>query len=145
MLFFEVDGQKPGSEIHIKNGSNQVRVTAEAKIPSGTRSVEILFNGEVVYHGSDIKTSITLNDSGWLAARCDGAHSNPVYVEFEGRPAGFSAPALKFIDIIDRLQQWVNDKGLFESEDQKKEVLSVLESGKAVYQKIVKQAKDLEK
>jgi len=143
MLFFEVDGQKPGSEIHLKNGSNQVKVTAKAKIPNGTRPVEILFNGEVIYHGSDINTSITLNDSGWLAARCDGAHSNPVYVKFEGRPAGFSAPALKFIEIIDRLQEWVNNKGLFDSEDQKKEVLSVLASGKEVYRKIVKQAKEL--
>jgi hypothetical protein len=140
MLFFEVDGQKPGSQIHIKNGSNQVSITAEAKIPDGVRSVEILFNGEVVYYGSDINTRITLNDSGWLAARCDGAHSNPVYVEFEGRPTGFSAPALKFIKIIDRLQEWVNNKGLFYSEDQKKEVLSVLNDGRDVYQKIVKQA-----
>ncbi len=143
MLFFEVDGQKPGSQIHIKNGSNQVSITAEAKIPDGVRSVEILFNGEVVYYGSDINTRITLNDSGWLAARCDGAHSNPVYVEFEGRPTGFSAPALKFIKIIDRLQEWVNNKGLFDSEDQKKEVLSVLNDGRDVYQKIVKQAIEL--
>ena len=143
MLFFEVDGKKPGSEIHIKTGSNQVRVTAEAKIPNGTRPVEILFNGEVIHRGSNINASIALNDSGWIAARCDGAHSNPVYVEFEGRSAGFSAPALKFIDIIDRLQQWVNDKGLFESEEQKKEVLSVLSAGRDIYQKIVKQAKEL--
>ena len=66
-----------------------------------------------------------------------------MYVKFEERPAGFSAPALKFIEIIDRLQEWVNNKGLFDSEDQKKEVLSVLASGKEVYRKIVEQAKEL--
>ncbi len=142
MLFFEVNGQKPGGEIAIKTGSNQVRITAEAKIPEGSRPVEILFNGDVIYSGSDIDANLTLNDSGWLAARCEGAHSNPVYVDFEGRPAGFSAPAIRFIGIIDRLQQWVNDKGLFDSEDQKKEVLSVLTQGKEVYQKIVEQAKE---
>jgi len=118
---------------------------SEAKIPEGSRPVEILFNGAVIYSGSDININIAIDDSGWLAARCEGAHSNPVYVEFEGRPAGFSAPALRFIGIIDRLQQWVNDKGLFDSQDQKKEVLSVLIKGKEVYQKIAEQAKELNK
>jgi len=145
MLFFEVDSKKPGSRISLKVGANDVNIKAEAKIPEGSRPVEILFNGAVIYSGSDININIAIDDSGWLAARCEGAHSNPVYVEFEGRPAGFSAPALRFIGIIDRLQQWVNDKGLFDSQDQKKEVLSVLIKGKKVYQKIAEQAKELNK
>ena len=40
-----------------------------------------------------IDTTLMVDDSGWIAARCNSAHTNPVYIYFEGRPAGFAAPA----------------------------------------------------
>ena len=142
MLFFEVEGMKAGQEVKIGKGSNKLKVMANAKVPDGNRVVEIVFNGEVIHQGSNINMEMTFDQSGWLAARCDGAHSNPVYLEFEGQPAGFSQPALKFVEIIDRLAQWIEEKALFYHETQKQEVLSVIAQGRQVYEKIVAEAKE---
>lgn len=140
MLFFSVNGQQAGSEINLEKAPTPIEVSAEALSPSGQETVEILFNGEVIAEGTDLDTSIVINDSGWLAARCEGAHSNPVYIRMEGMPAGKAAPAKKFIDIIDRLEDWVNEKGLFDQEEQKQEVLTVIGKGKEVYEEIIKRA-----
>ncbi len=51
--------------------------------------------------------------------------------------------AKKFIQIIDRLTDWVKKKGLFDNENQKKEVLTVIEEGRAVYENIVERARAL--
>ena len=145
MLFFEVDGNKPGNEISITQDSNSIRVNARAELPNAKAPVEIIFNGKVIHEGTDIDTIITLNDSGWLAARCEGAHSNPVWINMEGSYSGHSAPALRFIGIIDKLEQWVKEKALFDSETQKREVLTVLNSGRLVYEQIVAKAEEFNK
>ena len=142
MLFFTVNDQQPGSEISLEKEGAQVRVEAKAMIPSGLLPMEIVFNGEVIASGTDVSTNIMVEESGWLAARCEGAHSNPVYIRLEGKPAGKIEPAQRFINIIARLEDWVQQKALFDNEDQKQEVLDVVREGKQVYQEIIKQAKE---
>jgi hypothetical protein len=142
MLFFEANGLKPGGELQLNNEDHLVTVTAQAQLPNKNAEVEIIFNGDVIYTGTDVNTSLEINDSGWLAARCEGAHSNPIWINYKGRTPGDSIAAKKFIGIIDQLIQWVNHKGLFDSHEQQQEVLSVLTAGKEVYLKIVSQAGD---
>ncbi len=143
MLFFKVNGEQPGSTLNVEGGPIEFQVDAEAFTPDGKLPVEIVYNGNVISKTTDISTVITLDDSGWLAVRCEEAHSNPVFVDFKGRPAGYAAPAKKFIEIIDRLTDWVNKKALFYDEDQKKAVLDVIVQGRDVYEKIIKQAEEL--
>ncbi len=143
MLFFSVNGAQPGSTLNVKKGQMEFQVAAMALTPNDSIPVEVLYNGEVILKTSETSFQVTLEDSGWLAVRCDGAHSNPVYINLEGRPAGRPEAAKKFIQIIDRLTDWVKKKGLFDNENQKKEVLTVIEEGRAVYENIVERARAL--
>jgi hypothetical protein len=141
MLFFEVNGQKPGNQFNVKKDSIQLKIKAEALIPDGKIPVEIVYNGEVAAKGTDLNTDLILKDSGWLAARCEGAHSNPVYINFKNRQHGYAGPAEKFIQIINRLKEWVNEKGLFYEPDQKTEVQAILNQGIEIFEDIKDRAK----
>lgn len=143
MLFFKVNSEHPGSTLNAGNGTVQFQVDARALTSEGQIPVEIVYNGEVILSGSEVSSQITLEDSGWIAARCEGAHTNPVYINFKGRPAGYAEPAEKFIRIIDRLSEWVKTKALFYNENQKEEVLEVIGDGRAVYENIIQRAKEL--
>ncbi|NND33765.1 MAG: CehA/McbA family metallohydrolase [Saprospiraceae bacterium] len=145
MLFFEVDAQVPGSVISVEKGPVQLEVSTEALMPDGKLPVEILFNGKVLVNTTEKKSLITIDDSGWIAARCEGAHSNPIYVDFAGRAAGYAEPAERFISIIDRLADWVKEKGLFDTEDQKKHMLDVIDQGREVYRNIINRATTLDR
>ncbi len=143
MLFFKVNKQLAGSEIKLQEGSKPVRIEASALTPDKKLEVELIFNGKVIASGTNLRMELHLEESGWLAARCDGAHSNPVYVDFEGRPAGYANPAEKFIKITDRLLEWVDNKGLFDSEKQKEEVKAILELGNQVFKDVAFRARQL--
>lgn len=143
MISFEVDGKRPGSVLDFDNGPVTIEVNAEALMPQGPIPVEIVYNGETVVSTSSKTSKITIDDSGWIAVRCAGGHSNPVYINIAGRPAGFAEPAKKFIGYTERLEEWVNSKGLFDSDEQKKIVLDELQKGKAVYRKIIDTAEKL--
>jgi hypothetical protein len=145
MLFFTVNQEPPGSIINIKNGPKSFEIDAEALVPDGHIPVEIVFNGKVIRTTNETKTMVTLDDSGWIAVRCEGAHSNPIYINFEGRPAGHVEPAQKFIKIIDRLAEWVENKGLFDDESQKQALLEVIAQGRDVYRSIIEEVSILER
>ncbi|MDR9410752.1 MAG: CehA/McbA family metallohydrolase [Balneolaceae bacterium] len=136
MLFFTVDGLKSGNQITYTDGSAEVHIEASALNPDGMQPVEIVVNGEVVANGNGINQTITLNDSAWIAARTEGAHSNPVFINFENRPRGYAEETTEFISVINRLEDWVQTKALFESNEQKEAVLDLLEEGRAVYESI---------
>jgi len=143
MLFFKVNKQLAGSEISLQEGSKPLRIEANALAPDQKLEVELIFNGKVIASGINLRMELHLEDSGWLAARCEGAHTNPVYINFAGRPAGYAKPAEKFIKITDRLLEWVNNKGLFYSEKQKVEVKAVLTQGIGVFQDVAFRARQL--
>jgi hypothetical protein len=111
-------------------------VRANALGPDGSIPVEIVVNGRVVASGPDIVQAITLQDSAWVAARTEWAHTNPVYVTLQGRPRGSPADARDFMAVTDRLLEWVELKGLFDAPDQKTAVVNVLREGRAVFSRI---------
>lgn len=143
MLFFTVDGLKPGNEISINDSTASVRVEASALNPKGMQPVEIVVNGEVVATGNGVAQSITLNDSAWISARTEGAHTNPVFINFKNRPRGYAEETTEFISVINRLEEWVQTKALFESDEQKETVLDLLEEGRSVYENISDRAVEL--
>jgi hypothetical protein len=145
MLFFTADGLRPGNEISINDSTASIHVEASALNPDGMQPVEIVVNGEVVSTGTEINQTITVDDSAWIAARTENAHSNPVFINFENRPRGYAEEAGEFIRVINRLEEWVQTKALLESDQQKETVLDLLEEGRAVYKKISEYAVELER
>jgi hypothetical protein len=145
MIFFKVNGEQPGSTLNVEKGPVSIEIDARALTPDGKIPVEIVYNGEVILSGTEVPGKITLEDSGWIAARCEGGHTNPVYIHFKDRPAGYAEPAEKFIRTIDRLSEWVNTKALFYDENQKREVLEVIGKGRAVYENIIQRAEELKR
>ncbi len=143
MIFFNVDGAQPGSTIHAVGGPTPFEIEVQALTPNGQIPVEIIWNGEVILETSASNSTIYLDDSGWLAARCQGAHSNPIFINFDGRPAGQAEAALKFVHTIDRLTDWVEHKAIFYNQDQKQAVLDVFDEGKNIYLGVIDQAKRL--
>ncbi len=109
LLFLSVNGKGPGSDIAYLGNAPQ-SLTVQVKAVSGDlpfNSVEIVQDGAVVaeWHGSnpvfqrELKTTLKLNASSWIAARCSGpdtvhAHTNPVWIYFNGR-APFHADAVR--------------------------------------------------
>ncbi len=137
MIFFTVDGQRPGAKLNYSERPKEVVIRANAVLPEQSIPVEIIINGEVAAQGKDIDKTITLTDSCWIAARCSDAHTSPVYVALEGRPRGSAKQAKEFLAAIDRLTEWVNTKALFDSPQQKQIVLDIIRQGRAVYESIV--------
>jgi hypothetical protein len=136
MIFLQVDGAEPGARLHYAGRPQPLRIRASALGPGGTLPVEIVVNGSVVATGSEISQEIVVQDSAWIAARTESAHTNPVYVTLQGRPRGNPADARDFIAVTDRLLEWVELKGLFDSSEQKQAVVNVLREGRAVFSRI---------
>jgi hypothetical protein len=101
LLFLSVNGKGPGTDIDY-SGNLPQSVTVQVKAATGDlpfNSLEIIQDGKVVseWHGADpvfqkeLKTNLKLSASSWIAARCSGtdtvhAHTNPVWIYFNGRP-----------------------------------------------------------
>jgi hypothetical protein len=136
MIFLRVDGAGPGARLHYAGKPQVVHVNAQALAPKGSQPVEIIVNGQVLATGSDIAQDITLHESAWVAARTEGAHTNPVYVTLQGAARTSAADARDFVAVTDRLLQWVEQKGLFDTPEQKQAVLTVLRDGRQVFQRM---------
>jgi hypothetical protein len=139
MLFFEVDGARPGARLHYPGLPQRVHVEARALTPRGSQPVEVVVDGQVVAAGADISQDIVLERSAWIAARTEGAHTSPVYVTLQGRPRGSAGNAQEFIAVTDRLLAWVEEKGLFDSAEQREAVINVLREGRRVFARIADQ------
>lgn len=140
MVFLKVDGQRPGARLKYFRRPQTVSIEASALVPGKSIPVEIIVNGRVEIKGTDVRRPIKLEDSCWIAARCRGAHTNPVYITLAERPRGSVKDAKEFMAVIDRLTEWVNTKGLFDSQGQKEAVLDVIQKGRSVYEAIEKRA-----
>ena len=136
MLSFTVDGNLPGSNLNYESYPKTIHVKASALMPGKFVPVEIIINSQVVAKGLDIDQDIVLEESSWIAARCDGGHSSPVYVTLGGRERGSSKDAQEFIKVIDRLKYWVITKGLFDTPQQKQTVLDLIQRGRKIYESI---------
>ena len=87
MLEFSVNGKIAGSEIEAKAGDTlHIKATATGETVA-PRYLEIVAQGEVVKStkSSSLEFDLPVRDSTWVAARCYGAHTTPVYVKVGGR------------------------------------------------------------
>lgn len=87
MLEFTVNGELPGSVIQAKRG-DVLRIKAAAEgSPVQPGYLEIVAQGDVVHsvqkaqNRLEVEYTLPVRDSMWIAARCNGGHTSPVYVK----------------------------------------------------------------
>ena len=146
LIFLQVDGQMPGSEIKLGSGGGSAEVLVEAKSFVPFHRLEVVSNGRVVASREETKGTremtlrekLPLTGPGWMAARCASrfgpttawtlgiqAHTSPVYVVVPGQEP-FSVPAVTyFLTLIDGAEQWVKSLATRPDADRLKSALKV--------------------
>lgn len=128
LLLLDVDGHQPGEHIVVAGAAQQnltVQVRVRCEVTPVTH-LELIVNGKAVrrklipresQQGAwfEAEESITLDESSWIAARAFSlsptghtdaeAHTNPVYVDFDGR-AAYVADAVPWL--LARLEQRID-------------------------------------
>lgn len=131
MIFFDVDGNMPGSEVKVKNGKiTLLRVQAVSNQLIGQIERVVLFNNdgmvkEVLNPGKSNEISFQLsheiNKSQWLTAAvyCKNgavAHTSPIYYSINDQPTWSTEKAGEIIhrhlQIIDDVESETNDTGI---------------------------------
>jgi hypothetical protein len=87
MLEFTVNGKIAGSEIEARPGEMLHIKAAATGDTVPPRYLEVVAQGEVLRstRSASLEFDLAVHDSTWIAARCDGAHTTPVYVKVGGR------------------------------------------------------------
>src|SRR5581483_11329633 len=87
MLEFTVNGKIAGSEIEAKPGDVlRIKATASGQTVA-PRYLEVVAQGDVIRttKSGSLEFTLPVTDSTWIAARCFGAQTTPVYVKVNGR------------------------------------------------------------
>lgn len=156
LLFFEVEGRPPGSEISLGEEDATLAFRVEAKSSHPVNRVEIVCNGRVVASVEepggkltlDLSDRLTIRGPGWLAARCLSmapasatwpfalaAHTSPVYLTVPGKEL-FSAPVAGYLlKLIEGAEAWVADFATRPEEAQRRRVLSVFGAAREALEK----------
>jgi dipeptidyl aminopeptidase/acylaminoacyl peptidase len=151
-------GQGPGGVVR-RGDPGRIRVTARAWSELPMRRAELVQDGQVIAtrdFPADGKQEVAweqevpVEHSGWIALRATGpahadnpagaayAHTSPVYVEIDGRPAEARADAQFFLQWIDRLELALRERGRLPGPADRGHVTTQLEAARQVYAKIAR-------
>jgi hypothetical protein len=150
MIWLTVNGAEPGDELKLAGAPQQVFVNVKVDSNEPPEKIELVVNGRTI---SPAPKMLRLERSAWIAARAAGpwnrmvindtslfAHTSPVYVTLGGKPIRSAADARYWQEWITQLMARTRDKGQFSTEEQKKEVLKLFAEGRAVYERLEKEA-----
>jgi hypothetical protein len=157
MLFLDVDGKPPGSELNLPAPAHvKVRARAVSTVPMS--NIALVVNGKVVASAqpsgegkqAEIVEKIELQRSSWIAARVDGdghrfivndprvfAHTSPVYCYVGGKSITSAEDARIVVSWIDRLIQDVVSSPRFATEERRQEVVTLFRRGRDHFQRQV--------
>ena len=162
MLILTANGVDCGSEIsYSTNRGKSIAVKAELRSIQPVDSLELISNANVIKK-IDLKNrtpspvldeSIVLafepHRSGWVAARAiftgpDGhlrqAHTSPVYITVDGKPAASKTDAEYMIHWIDRLSQVTEKAGRYKTSEERLQVQVLYRQARQKYKDIARQA-----
>jgi hypothetical protein len=143
LVTFTVAGHDPGAALSV--GATSIPVRAEASSLAPFEVLEIIANGETLAAARASRAparamwqgDLELPMSTWLAARCRGcddetlAHTSPAYVTREGAPFVRREQALAALARqLDRLQSWVEKDGRFDTEQQRHQLLEIVQEAR---------------
>ncbi len=162
MLILTADGLDCGSEIRCSaNADKPIRIEAKLRSIHPIDSLEIISSGKVIKTVSLkdrpswplLEESVVLafepRRSGWVAARAiftspDGhlrqAHTSPVYITVDGKPAVSKTDAEYMIRWIDRLLQVTDKPGRYKTSAERSQVQTLYQQARQKYQAIARQA-----
>jgi TolB protein len=147
------ENQMPGDTIRCDPGT-EIRLSASWDSHYPVERVEIVWNGRVIAgrngppnRNGEVTTRFTVPSDGWVAARIAGfvrdsfhqpiyAHTSPVYVHTGTPPAERPEAAALFDRSIEAALEWVNTKGRFTTDAQRREVVTLFREGQEVYRRL---------
>ena len=137
LISFRVNNEEPGGVVHLpKRSSSKVHIEAEAVSILPMDALEIIENGKVIAtinaEGSahaKYSSDVTINSSGWLAARVTGAgkqhlllddsvyaHTSPIYIQKgQARPQS-REDALYFVKWMNRVLELIDERKVFDTD-----------------------------
>lgn len=157
LLDIRFNGDVPGTTWSSKYPDNAVEVAGKIESLHPLRSVDIIKNGVVVtgikpqqhrtkdgVYVSMIDTDVTVSGSGWVSMRCfedrlDGkvvfAHTNPVFMDVEGKPLRPRKSRVKFF--VQRMDEEIErNKGILSDE-----AVDEFRRAREIYQKLLNSAR----
>ena len=159
LLFFQVEGKPPGSEISLAAEGGTLSFRVEARSNHPVHRLEIVYNGRVVASAEEPGGKLTLGLSdrlavrgpGWLAARCLSmapasatwpfalaAHTSPIYLTVPGKEL-FSVPVAGYLlKLIEGTEAWVSDLATRPEEERQRQILSVFGAAREALEKRLK-------
>jgi len=162
LLFFEVNGNGPGSSIAIGSTTDKVKIFARAACQYPIDRLEIVVNGavELMIDGKGgsreivCETELSIPESAWVAARVRGrvepevyggrapwnlhAHSSPIYIEKGGRPILSRADATMMADYVRLITEIYRRSGYFKKESQRNALTRNMKKALAFYEGLLK-------
>ena len=161
LLFFEVEGQPPGSTIPLTgDGPFKVGVSIECHSWSPIDVIEIVRDGMVVSripsegdratgYSVQAERTIEFRRSGWLAVRAraieadleswqgriPAAHTSAVRIQVDGLPARPNRSARYFINRLDASRDWAESEGEWSSEATKAQALEGFRRARAYFER----------
>ncbi len=155
ILEITADSSGPGDTLTLQTSrAVQIKATATAQFPLD--KVELVYNGKIVATGklatdrlsATLQSAIDLDRSGWLSLRASGpghpdhpvgsqdAHTSPIYVTVDGKPATSQKDAQYFLEWIERLSFAIRHRDRIPDAKLRQEVQDQFEASRAIYQKM---------
>lgn len=153
MLEWSADGREPGDSLRF-DAPRKVRVRVRAVSQFALKSLELIFNGDVISTNAArqserelvLDQEVKLDRGGWISVRCASAnssfpggqtltaHGNPIYVEMPRSPPDSRPDAEYFLAWIDRLDADLKKRG--RTPGRLDHVKMQLEAARAVYRRL---------
>jgi hypothetical protein len=152
LISMTANDQGPGAVLDVP-ASTPIRAHAEARSLLPFERLEIVANGIAVVAApaagspaaASLDAEVPLPEGGWLAARCYGeqrlpgfmlgqcayAHTSPVTVRVDGRPAKTDPAAVAgLLAQLDKMLQWVERQARCENERQREHLAGIFRSAR---------------
>ncbi len=161
MLNFTVNGQMMGETIKLDKPNQEVELKISLRARFPFEQLQIIRNGMIIrdYRNKQRRSNfehtekIPVRRSCWFVVRAIAfdpsnplrgeflVHSNPVYVDVEGKPALVAESVIWWLDKIDELIDWTNRDAIFDRPEDKQQALEIYNQGKAFYENLLAKCK----
>lgn len=163
LLEFTVNGIGAGDTIQFGDKPVTVDIQARAISVEPYDALEIIHNGKVIASEKPngkrseavIRKKMTLERGGWIAARAHGktmlpygatwwmqpvfAHSSPIYLNANGKPAQATESAQLFLEQLEWFDKWATTQARYPSEQARREAMAYIAQARSIYQKLERQ------
>jgi TolB protein len=159
ILRFTLASRQLGDELRLPAGENKVKFTASLRSIVPIDHLQIICNGQVARDlklnadrvSADLEDSIPISKSGWCLLRAWSekpeypvldsypyATTSPIYVSVADSPLKPAEDATYFVAWIDRMIDAANSNKDWNTEAEKKAVLSLLSYARSIYERMEK-------